>query len=138
MVWGIRRAYRRKAHSHGHSHEADHHSHTHSHLGNHAHVHDEKAAASITPWALFVIFVFGPCEVLIPVLMYPAANNGALGVVLVTAVFGFATIATMLSVVMLSRAGVNFLPLQRIERFTHAIAGGAICLCGLSIQVLGL
>jgi len=44
----------------------------------------------------------------------------------------------MLGVVLLSRAGVSFLPLARIERFTHAIAGATICLCGLAIQFLGL
>jgi nickel/cobalt exporter len=139
MVWGLRRAYRRRAHSHGHFHiREDEHSHRHSHLGQHAHVHEDKAKASVTPWALFLIFVFGPCEVLIPVLMYPAAENGLFGVLLVTCVFGTATIGTMLGVVLLSRAGVSFLPLARIERYTHAIAGATICLCGLAIQFLGL
>ena len=71
-------------------------------------------------------------------LMYPAAQNGWAGVVAVTAVFGAATIGTMLAVVLLSRTGVSFLPLAPIERFTHAIAGATICLCGLAIQFLGL
>ena len=139
MVWGLRRAYHRHAHAHRHFQirQAEH-SHNHSHLGDHAHVHESEAAASVTPWALFVIFVFGPCEVLIPVLMYPAAENGWLGVLLVACVFGMATIGTMLGVVLLSRAGVSFLPLARIERFTHAIAGATICLCGVAIQFLGL
>jgi len=139
MAWGLRRAYHKHAHAHRHVQirQAEH-SHDHSHLGDHAHVHESEAAASVTPWALFVIFVFGPCEILIPVLMYPAAENGWLGVLLVTFVFGTATIGTMLGVVFLSRAGVSFLPLARIERFTHAIAGATICLCGLAIQFLGL
>lgn len=139
LVWGLRRAWRKKAHAHSHFHtREDTHSHTHSHLGEHAHVHDSKAAVSIAPWALFVVFVFGPCEVLIPVLMYPAAENGFIGVLVVTCVFGIVTIATMLGVVLLSRAGVSFLPLAKIERFTHVIAGATICLCGLAIQFLGL
>ena len=139
MAWGLRRAYRRHAHAHRHFHTPrPEHSHTHSHLADHAHVHESKAAATVTPWALFVIFVFGPCEVLIPVLMYPAAENGLLGVLAVTCVFGIATIGTMLAVVLLSRAGVSFLPMAKAERFTHAIAGATICLCGLAIQFLGL
>lgn len=139
MGWGLRRAYHRHAHAHRHFQirQAEH-SHSHSHLGDHAHVHESEAAASVTPWALFLIFVFGPCEILIPVLMYPAAENGWLGVLLVTCVFGTATIGTMLGVVFLSRAGVSFLPLARIERFTHAIAGATICLCGVAIRFLGL
>ena len=139
LVWGLRRAYRNRPHAHSHFHpREDEHSHIHGHLGEHTHIHDSKAAVSIAPWALFVIFVFGPCEVLIPVLMYPAAEHGFLGVLVVAMVFGATTIATMLTVVLLSRAGVSFLPLGKIERFTHVIAGATICLCGLAIQFLGL
>ena len=35
-----------------------------THHGEHMHPH--LVGASLTPWALFVIFVFGPCEPLIP------------------------------------------------------------------------
>jgi sulfite exporter TauE/SafE len=94
---------------------------------------------SIAPWTLFVIFVFGPCEVLIPFLMYPALQgSGFSGIALVTFVFGAVTLVTMLAVVLFVRSGVNFLPLTRMERFSHAIAGATICLCGLAIQFLGL
>ncbi|KHE93351.1 MAG: hypothetical protein K8F52_18855 [Candidatus Scalindua rubra] len=48
-------------------------------------------------WRLFTIIVFGPCVPLIPLLIYPAAENIAL--VLVTSLFGVVTIATMLSIV---------------------------------------
>ncbi len=137
LVWGLRQVYRNKPHIHGHHHPAsDSHTHPHAHHDQHVHVHD--AAVSITPWVLFVIFVFGPCEPLIPVLMYPAAKNSLFGLVVVTSVFGSVTIATMLAVVLLSRAGVNFLPLAPLQRFSHVIAGATICLCGLAIQFLGL
>jgi ABC-type nickel/cobalt efflux system permease component RcnA len=138
-VWGLRRAYRKKPHTHVHFHPNDDaHTHLHSHESDHAHVHDEKARPSIAPWALFVIFVFGPCEPLIPVLMYPAAQNSTFGLILVTAVFGTATIGTMLGVVLLSVAGVNFVRLAPLQRYSHAIAGATILLCGLAIEFLGL
>jgi hypothetical protein len=70
--------------------------------------------------------------------MYPAAKNSFIGMVAVTSVFGVITIGTMLGVVLLSVAGVNFIPLARFERFSHAIAGATICVCGLAIQFLGL
>ena len=92
----------------------------------------------MTPWLLFTIFVFGPCEPLIPILMYPAAKSSIAGMILVTAVFAVVTIGTMFSIVMLSAWGVSFAPLGRLERFTHALAGAAICLSGLAIQFLGL
>ena len=138
-VWGLRRAYQKKIHVHSHTHATEvAHEHLHNHHREHAHVHDDKSSPSITPWVLFVIFVFGPCEPLIPILMYPAAKNSLFGLVVVTCVFGIVTIATMLGVVLLSRAGVNFIPLSRLQRFSHAIAGATICLCGLAIQFLGL
>jgi nickel/cobalt exporter len=139
FIWGLRQAYRNKPHIHNHSHAGtDLHTHPHTHHDQHAHIHDREAAVSITPWVLFVIFVFGPCEPLIPILMYPAAKNSLFGLVVVTCVFGVVTIGTMLGVVMLSRTGVSFVKLSRLQRFSHAIAGATICLCGLAIQFLGL
>ena len=34
----------------------------------------------LTPWVLFIIFVFGPCEVLIPMLFIPAVQQSASGI----------------------------------------------------------
>lgn len=139
LVWGLRRAYRSQPHMHSHTHASeDTHTHTHSHHQEHIHVHNDRTAPSIAPWALFVIFVFGPCEPLIPILMYPAAQKSFFGLVTVTCVFGLVTLATMLGAVLLSRAGVNFIPLSRLQRFSHVIAGATICLCGLAIQFMGL
>lgn len=139
FVWGLRRAYRSRPHEHSHTHTSEAaHIHTHSHQREHTHVHNDKTKPSVAPWALFVIFVFGPCEPLIPILMYPAAQKSFLGLVVVAGVFGVVTISTMLGVVLLSRAGVSFVPLTRLQRFTHAIAGATILLCGLAIQLLGL
>ncbi len=139
FVWGLRRAYRNQPHKHKHAHiyEAAH-THTHVHHEEHTHVHDEKAAVSVAPWTLFIIFVFGPCEVLIPLLMYPAAKIGLFGVAVVTAVFAVITISTMVGAVLIARAGISFLPMAKVQRFTHVIAGATICLCGLAIQFLGL
>ncbi len=141
MIWGIRRAYRSRPHEHNHAHvgeEPHNHVHLHSHFGEHAHVHDIQSLKSLTPWILFTIFVFGPCEPLIPFLMYPAANASLLGLVAVTAVFGIATTATMMATVFLGKAGVDFLPLRSVQRYSHAVAGATILLCGLAIQFLGL
>ena len=137
FVWGVRRAYKRRPHAHLHSHSADEHSHDHEHFHEHAHVHPDKAA-SIAPWTLFVIFVLGPCEPLIPILMYPAAKSSVAGMLLVTAVFGAATIATMLTIVLVASFGIKFVPGERLQRYTHALAGATICMCGLAIVFLGL
>ena len=141
LICGLRFLYRRKPHQHSHPHltDATHpHAHRHSHLGEHAHVHDLDSAKTVTPWVLFVIFVFGPCEPLIPFLMYPAAKGGLADLVLITAIFGVVTTATMLGAVFLGRAGVDFLPLKKLQHYSHALAGATILLCGLAIQFLGL
>ena len=139
FVWGLRRAYKNRPHVHKHFHaEGIVHAHTHTHQEEHAHIHTEPGKKSITPWVLFVIFVLGPCEPLIPMLMYPAAQSSLFGLVVVTAVFGIVTISTMLAMVLVTSWGINLLPLGRIERYSHALAGAAICLCGAAIVFLGL
>ena len=139
FVWGLRKAWRMKPHEHPHTHiDGVAHDHVHSHLSGHVHIHAEEGNSNITPWVLFTIFVLGPCEPLIPILMYPAAQESVSGIVWVTAVFGSVTILTMLGIVMASSWGFHMIPLRKAERYSHALAGGAICLCGLAIQFLGL
>ncbi len=91
-----------------------------------------------TPWILFLIFAFGPCEPLIPIVMYPAAQNNIGGVILVSILFSAVTIATMLSVVLLFRFGLTKISFKPIEKYTHVIAGFIIFMSGAAIQFLGL
>lgn len=138
LAWGLRRAWRRRPHRHRHIHAGgDAHDHVHVHDRDHAHVHDSERKR-VTPWALFIIFVLGPCEPLIPLLMFPAATAGALDVFLVAAVFGVVTIGTMLGVTIAVRSGLARLPLGRIERYSHALAGGAIVMSGAAMKLFGL
>jgi len=139
FIWGLRKAMKNKPHTHRHFHgNGINHDHVHSHSNEHVHIHKTQDKANMTPWVLFTIFIFGPCEPLIPILMYPAAKNSLSGLILVTAVFGLVTIVTMLTVVLVSTFGINFLPLPKLERYSHALAGAAIFICGLAIQFVGL
>ncbi|MBN1783093.1 hypothetical protein JW948_18300 [bacterium] len=137
-IWGTKKAIQKKTHTHSHTHEngTEHH-HTHTHLGGHHHVHT-GTQQNLTPWILFLIFVFGPCEPLIPLLMVPAAKSSLHGLILVTTVFAAVTIATMLVMVRLALFGIQFIHLKNAERFSHAIAGFTLLLSGLGIQLLGL
>jgi sulfite exporter TauE/SafE len=139
MVWGIQKAIRNKPHVHVHVHaEGEIHRHVHVHQENHAHLHTRKEEPNLTPWILFTIFVFGPCEPLIPLIMYPAAKGSLAGVFWVAATFGAVTITTMVTLVALTRWGVQLLPLRFFERYMHAMAGGTILFCGLAIRFLSL
>jgi sulfite exporter TauE/SafE len=139
FIWGLHRAFRKRPHEHAHLHlEGEEHAHEHSHEGGHTHVHLGKKETSLTPWVLFIIFVFGPCEPLIPLVMYPAAKHNLGGVALVAGAFGLTTIATMLAIIALSAWGVSFLRMGKLERYVHALAGGMILISGLSVRFLGL
>ena len=137
LTWGIIQAIRDIPHTHMHSHaDGTLHSHLHKHDLQHRHVHDcvvaeeSKETCSLTPWILFLIFAFGPCEVLIPLLMYPAANADLTAVFLVVAAFSLATVGTMVAAVMLIVFGLDFVRFPDMHRFSHAIAGFALLACG--------
>jgi sulfite exporter TauE/SafE len=107
------------------------------------HLHEEEldredAPGRLTPWILFLIFVFGPCEVLIPMLVYPAAHHSGMGVFLVALVFGIATIGTMMLVVFLGYQGFSLLRFRGKEHQIHLLAGFVILLAGAGMQFLGL
>jgi len=133
MLWGIKKAIKGEKHSHSHAHSgASLHSHEHPHETDHAHVHGDTA--SVTPWALFIIFVFGPCEPLIPVLMYPALKGGLGQAMAAAAVFSVTTISTMMVCVLMLLRGVRLFPVKRMERYAHAMAGFAIFACGAAVK----
>jgi sulfite exporter TauE/SafE len=135
MVWGLQRVVRNKPHKHTHHHaNGTVHVHEHTHQETHDHTHKNN----ITPWILFTIFFLGPCEPLIPLLMYPAAQNSSWGVAQVSIVFGLVTMLTMLVLVLLASYGLKFVRLGKMERYTHAIAGATILLSGMGILYLGL
>jgi len=150
FVWGIWRAIRNRPHTHLHVHEnGTVHAHEHTHVSEHLHVHGAQAkdvrhhhepaatngGGTMTPWLLFTIFLFGPCEPLIPLLMYPAAKASVLGVVWITAVFAMVTICTMTAVVVAMHLGISFVRLGRVERYGHAVAGLVILVCGAAVKM---
>ncbi|MBN2562738.1 MAG: hypothetical protein JXQ75_17585 [Phycisphaerae bacterium] len=159
FVWGLRRAARNKPHIHLHGHaNGTLHVHEHVHKADHLHVHADRAGANchgrvtaldhtpstnttenagrekMTPWVLFTIFLFGPCEPLIPIVMYPAAEANMLGVVWVTTIFGVTTIATMTTIVVVACLGAGAVPFARFQRYGHAVAGFVILACGLAVK----
>lgn len=136
LLWGLWKAWSKKAHKHIHFHD-DGKLHRHEHIHENEHEHVPKKV-NITPWILFIIFVFGPCEPLIPILMYPAAQQSTSGIVFVALVFSVTTISTMMVIVSALYSGMRFIKLEKIEKYNHAIAGAVILLSGAAIEFLGL
>lgn len=138
LVWGLRRAVRRRPHRHLHVHaDGTVHAHAHTHDPAHAHPHGE----SISQWVLFTIFLFGPCEPLIPLLMYAAAHGGAPVAVAVAVAFAATTIGVMTGLVAAGLRGIASAQAAspgRLRRalagYDHALAGFLILACGVAIQ----
>jgi sulfite exporter TauE/SafE len=138
MIISIRSLYKKRKHSHSHYHMGgDKHIHEHNHIEEHTHVHETDVART-TPWILFLIFVFGPCEPLIPILMYPAAENNIPGAVLVSLLFSVVTIATMMGIVLAFKLGLSRINLKPVEKYSNLIAGAMIFFSGIAIRFLGL
>ena len=138
-AWGVRRALRKRPHSHWHEHaDGSVHSHEHTHLGEHAHPHPVRKdagplAAGLAGWGLFTVFILGPCEPLLPMLMAPAATGSWKMAAAVVLVFAATTLATMTAMVWAGRLGLTRLSLAPLERYGHSVAGLVIAACGAAI-----
>lgn len=135
-IFGIRHAVRTKKgldlHTHGH------HVHVHS-QGNTPHRHAGFPMHSKTTfWALLISFVLGPCEPLIPLFFAPASRGDWQIAFFTALIFGVATVSAMLFSTSVMVLGLGRLALSGLERWMHAMAGGVIALCGVSMLTLGL
>ena len=136
MLWGVRVALRRRAGLQPHEHQG----HVHIHLGgghHHHHLPDADGRAS-TFWALFIVFVLGPCEPLIPLFVLPASRGNWPLAAATGLTFGAITIACMVGLVLVGHSGLSRLPLGRLERWAHAMAGAVVTASGLAVILLGL
>ncbi len=133
-AWSIAKTRRMQRHMHEH---AD--GHVHSHLPIESDELDETHKKAImTTWTLFVIFVLGPCEPLVPLMIVPALQHGVQTAMWVAAVFSATTISCMLTLVVLGWYGLNMIPLRRFEMHANTLAGLAIAAAGAAIKLFGI
>ncbi len=135
-AWGVRRALRSRTGEEMHSHGG--HVHIHAHGGRQHHHDHTNEGSSTTFWTLFIVFVLGPCEPLIPLFMVPAARGRWALAMLTATVFGVVTIALMVALVLAGSEGLRRLPLGSLERWAHSMAGAVIAASGLAVIFLGL
>lgn len=115
ILWALRHRY---LHKHGHRH---------NHIPENA-----GGQKSIAVWVLFIIFVLGPCEALLPILT-ASSVMGTPAVISSTLIFSAATIVTMMTAVAFGVLGISALRFQRLEKYAHEIAGCTIMACGIAI-----
>ena len=133
-TWRLRRSV---AHSHLHVHaDGTVHVHPHDHRGHHLHVHEVDTG--VTPWALFVILLLGPCEPLIPLMVVPAMGQSWVVVGGVVLVFGALTILTMSVAVAVGHRSLEFVPTRSVTRYADLVAGLVVAASGAAVLLLGI
>lgn len=106
------------------------------HRFKHHHSLQNLENKNIGIWVLFIIFVLGPCEALLPILT-ASSVLGMYSVICCTLIFSVATITTMMLCVSLGMMGITALRFNKLENYAHEIAGSTIMLCGIAI-IFGL
>ncbi len=91
----------------------------------------------VTPWIMFIVFVLGPCEPLIPLLSFPAAKQSIAGITILVSVFGFFTLLTMVALVLLGYYGISSFKTAKLEKYVHVLAAGTVVICGGGMVFIG-
>lgn len=132
-VWGIIRAMRNSRHRHFDM-NGDGSVYVYEH--KHGEVVAPKERHRVTPWVMFIIFVLGPCEPMIPLLFAPAVQSSWWSMALLVLVYTFFTLAAMVIMVMIGYYGTAFLHPGRLERYMTALGGLTILVCGTGMVFL--
>ena len=125
-AWGAGRLVRERWHRHMHE-AGTHHHHRHHHL--------EHQAASAR--ALFFLFCADPCVAVIP-LMFAAMPAGWSAAISVVAAYELATIATMVALVLPTRAATQVVRAAWVDRFGEVLAGAVIAAVGVLVAGTGI
>jgi len=133
-IWGLIRDHQNKRHKHFDLHP-----------DGSVYVYDHKHGETVrpqdrhrvTPWVLFIVFVLGPCEPMIPLLYFPAAKASWTGMLTLILVYTSFTLATMAGMVLAGFYGLHFLKTEKLERWVHALGGLTLFLCGAGMVFIG-
>jgi hypothetical protein len=132
-IWGLIRAYRNIQHKHFDTYDD-------GSIYVYEHKHGVAVQSSerhkVTPWVMFIIFLLGPCEPMIPLLFFPAAKSSVYGMIILIIVYTFFTLLTMITMVVIGYAGLGFLKTDKLERHMHALGGLTLFICGVGMVFL--
>jgi sulfite exporter TauE/SafE len=125
--WGFYKAYINKPHKHFDSfHDGNLYVYEHRH-GKIVNINERH---KVSPGVMFIIFLLGPCEPMIPLLFSPAAKGSWFGMLLLIVVYTFITLMSMLLMVVAGYYGLHLLKTEKLERYTHALGGLTLLICG--------
>lgn len=98
---------------------------------------DPRERHVVTPWVLFLVFVLGPCEPMIPLLYLPAVQSSWWGMVVLVLVYTFFTLLTMILIVLAGYYGSSLLKTDWLERHMHTLSGLTVFICGAGMVFMG-
>lgn len=103
----------------------------------HCHTH-KNLKGSKDFWILFIIFTLGPCHILSPLVVYPAANFDWSGVVSIIFAFSTTTIITMLALVIIIKYGLKKVSkaTEALECYGNTLTGIVLMLCAVFMYIL--
>lgn len=134
-LWGFYNLYRNRPHKHFDIEQG-------GDIYVYEHKHGQSVAPSqkhkVTPWIMFIIFLLGPCEPMIPLLYFPAAQNNWSVMLLMILVYTVITLLTMIAIVSMGYMGLGFINTAKMSRYMHVIGGVTILFCGAGMLWLGL
>ncbi|MGB8192922.1 MAG: sulfite exporter TauE/SafE family protein [Chitinophagaceae bacterium] len=132
-AWGIMRARKNKSHRHF-DFQDDGSMYVYEH--QHGQYVTPKEKHRVTPWVMFLIFVLGPCEPMIPLLYVPAAQASWWSMVVLVLVYTFFTLATMTVMVVAGYYGTAIFKTEKLEKYMGALGGLTILICGTGMVFL--
>ncbi len=133
-IWGIIRARRNSLHKHFEIHE-DGSIYVYEH--REGYMVSGKDRHRVTPWVMFIIFLLGPCEPMIPLLYFPAVHASWLNMFLLILVYTVFTLLTMVAMVLSGYYGMSLLRTKLLAKYMHTMAGLSVFICGLGMVWLG-
>jgi sulfite exporter TauE/SafE len=136
-AWAVRNTFRDETQSHVHTH-IDGTEYENLSLYHGDHLRLQSPGASVTPWALFIVFLFGPCEPLIPLMIAPAIAGSWMLLVAVVVTFGVLTVLVMGLTVTIGYRLLDVVPRHRFRRMADAVTGLLVAASGVGVLFLGL
>jgi len=133
-LWGLFRAYNKKNHKHFDTYED-------GSMYVYEHQHGKAVARTerhkVTPWVLFLIFLLGPCEPMIPLLFFPAAQHSWSSLLWLILIYTFFTLLTMVGMVALGFYSISFFKTDFLEKHLHTLGGVTLIFCGAGMVFMG-
>jgi len=133
-TWGFYRAWQNKPHKHF---DLEENGEIYVYQHNHGQPVPPTERYKVTPWVMFIIFLLGPCEPMIPLLYFPAAQHSWFGMGVLIAIYTFITLLTMVLLVTFGYFGTLFVKTEKLERYVHALGGVTIFICGAGMLWMG-